>query len=185
MPIKLSLALVLALTLLLTGCAPLIFTAGAGAGFVATQEEPRSKVGDFFDDLGRSIKQTTRKITGTKPPRTPTTAGAAGGLVLAIKNSRVAPTKVAPGDQVQLTLRYVILGAPEKGIKLREKNTLTMGGQELSVLKDETDDKENGTWENTLTFAIPDSAKPGKYTITQQISARGQTRSSRRSFTVK
>lgn len=184
MPRQLAVALILAVTLLLTGCAPLIFTAGAGAGYVATQEEPRSKVGHFFDDLGRSIKQTTRKITGTPTPRTPTTEGATGGLVLAIKNSTVAPTKVAQGDQVKLTLRYVVSGAPEKGIQLREKNTLAMGGQELSVLKDEIVDKENGTWENTLTFAVPDSAKPGKYTITLQISAQGQTRSSRRSFTV-
>jgi len=184
MLIQLSLALVFAAMLLLTGCAPLIFTAGAGAGYVATQEEPRSKVGNFFDELGKSIKQTTRKITGTPPPRTPATAAATGRLVLRIKDATVAPTKVKQGDQVTLTLRYVVSGAPEKGIKLREKNTLVMDGQELTVLKDETVDKENGTWENTLTFAIPDSAKPGKYTITQQISAQGQTRSSRRSFSV-
>ncbi len=184
MPIKLALALVFAAMLLLTGCAPLIFTAGAGAGYVATQEEPKKKVGDFFDDLGRSIKQTTRKITGTPPPRTPTTAAATGGLVLRIKNATVAPIKVKQGDQVTLTLRYVVSGAPEQGIQLREKNTLVLAGQELTVLKDETVTKENGTWENTLTFAIPDSAQPGKYTINQQINAKGQSRSSRRSFTV-
>jgi len=184
MPIKLFLAVVLTLTLLLTGCAPLIFTAGAGAGYVATQEEPRSKVGAFFDDLGRSIQQTTRKLTGAKPTRKQSPAANSGGLVLTVKNASVVPTKVTIGDQVKLTLQYVISGAPAKGLKVREKTSLTSSGQELTVLKEETVVKENGTWENTLTFAIPSSAKPGTYTVTQQISAQGKTRSSRRSFTV-
>ncbi|MBV5318016.1 MAG: hypothetical protein JZU50_09405 [Desulfobulbaceae bacterium] len=184
MPIKLFFALVMPLMLLLAGCAPLIFTAGAGAGYVATQEEPRSKVGAFFDELGRSIKQTTRKLTGAKPTRKQSAAVNSGGLTLTINNATVAPTKVTIGDQVKLTLQYVVSGAPEKGLKVREKTSLTSSGQELTVLKDETVVKENGTWENTLTFAIPGSAKPGKYTVAQQISAQGKTRSSRRSFTV-
>lgn len=34
-------------------------------------------------------------------------------------------------------------------------------------------------------FFRPESAKPGKYMVTLQISAQGQTRSARRSFTVR
>jgi hypothetical protein len=169
---------------LLTGCAPVIFTAGAGAGYVATHEEPRSKVEMFFDDLARSIRQTTRRITGGQPSQPTKAAGAATGLALKIDKSSIAPATVKPGDQVKLTLRYVITGAPKKGAQIREKSTLASGGKELTVLKDETVGKDNGIWENTLTFAVPASAKPGKYTITQLISAQGQNRSSRRSFTV-
>ena len=84
-----------------------------------------------------------------------------------------------------LTLQYMIMGAPEKGVTIREKSSLIRDGKELTVLKEESSEKENGTWENTLSFAVPESAQPGKFTVTLQISAQGQTRSTRRSFTVR
>ncbi len=58
-------------------------------------------------------------------------------------------------------------------------------GKELTVLKDESTERENGTWENTLTFAVPESAQSGKYTVTLRVSAQGQTRTAQRSFTVR
>jgi hypothetical protein len=70
-------------------------------------------------------------------------------------------------------------------VTIREKSSLSGDGKELTVLKDESSEKENGTWENTLSFSVPESAKPGKYMVTLQISAQGQTRSARRSFTVR
>ena len=45
---KLFAVFLVAAALLLGGCAPLVFTAGAGAGYVATQEKPRNKVEAFF-----------------------------------------------------------------------------------------------------------------------------------------
>jgi hypothetical protein len=84
-----------------------------------------------------------------------------------------------------LTLQYTIIGAPEKGVTIREKSSLSREGKVLTVLKDESSRKENGTWENTLSFAVPKSAKPGKYSVNLQISAQGQARSARRTFTVR
>ncbi len=178
-------ALFVAASLLLSGCVPLIFTAGAGAGYVATHEEPRSKVGDFFDDLGKSIRQTTRKIKGEPASRRPASSSVQSGLALKIQRSTLAPADVHTGEQITLTLQYVVSGAPEQGVTIREKSSLSGDGKELTVLKDESSEKENGTWENTLSFSVPVSAKPGKYMVTLQISAQGQTRSARRSFTVR
>lgn len=184
MPGKLFALLLLAASLLASGCAPLVFTAGAGAGYVATQDKPRNKIEAFFDDLGRSIRQTTRRITGDEPPRRQGKATAKTGLVLKIHKSTLAPAKVGKGEQVKLTLRYSVAGAPAKGVKVREKSSLAKDGKELTVLKNESIEKENGTWENTLTFAVPESADPGRYTVTFRITAQGQSRSSQRSFTV-
>lgn len=185
---------------LLSGCAaPLLLTAGAagaGAGYVATQEKPRSQFEIFFNDLGRSIRHTTRKISGALPGRRPTTYGEArsrrpvapapqSGFALKIQRSTLAPTVVHKGEQVTLTLQYMIMGAPEKGVTIREKSSLNREGKELTVLKEESSEKENGTWENTLSFAVPAGAQPGKYTVTLLITAQGQTRSTRRSFTVR
>ena len=185
---------------LLSGCAaPLLLTAGAagaGAGYVATQEKPRSQVEIFFNDLGRSIRQTTRRISAGLPGRRPASyreptsrpsvaSEPRSGFALKIQRSTLAPPTVNKGEQVTLTLQYMIMGAPEKGVTIREKSSLNRDGKELTVLKDESSEKENGTWENTLSFAVPASAQSGKFTVTLQISAQGQTRSTRRSFTVR
>ena len=147
---------------LLCGCAPVVFTAGAGAGYVATQEKPRSALEEFFDDLGKSIRQTTRRLTGESKSTRAAVPGYRGGLALSIRQSTLAPTEVYKGEQVTLTLQYIVLGAPAGGISVRERSSLSKDGKELTVLKDESSQKENGTWENTLSFAVPASAKPGK-----------------------
>ena len=167
---RLIIALLIAVTFLWAGCAPL--------------KEPMRKVDKFFQDLGKSIKQTTKKIRGEQPTGKQINYEPQNGLVLKIQKSSITPTKVKKDEQVTLTLQYVIMGAPAAGIKVTEKSTLLSDGKELTILKDESTTKENGTWENTLTFAVPDSAKPGKYTIIQELSAQGLTRSSPRSFTV-
>lgn len=177
-------AILIATSFLLSGCAPLIFTAGAGAGYVATQEKPRSKVGEFFDDLGTSIRQTTRRITGEPKEKRSTSPRSHSGLTLKIQRSTLTPTAVDPGEQVTLTIHYVVSGTLDQKVPIREKSSLSSDGKELAVLKDETNEKENGTWENTLSFTVPVSAKPGRYTVTLLISGQGQTRSTRRSFTV-
>jgi hypothetical protein len=185
---------------LLSGCAaPLLLTAGAagaGAGYVATQEKPRNQFEIFFNDLGRSIRHTTRRISAGLPGRRPTTyreptnrhpvaSAPRSGFGLKIQRSTLAPTEVHKGEQVTLTLQYMIMGASEKGVTIREKSSLNREGKELTVLKEESSEKENGTWENTLSFAVPEGAQPGKYTVTLLITAQGQTRSTRRSFTVR
>lgn len=173
-----------AAAVLLGGCAPLVFTAGAGTGYVATQEKPRNKVEAFFDDLGRSIKQTTRKLTGGAPDKRQNQSRK-GGLTLKIHKSALTPATVNKGEQVQATLRYSIAGASQKGTTVQERSGLSREGKELTVLKDESTERENGTWENTLTFAVPESAQPGKYTVTLRVSAQGQTRIAQRSFMVR
>ena len=157
-----------------------LFVAGCTSGL----REPLRKVDRFFQDLGQSIKHTTRKITGEQPTGKQINYQPQHGLVVTIQKSSLAPAKVKNGEQVKLTLQYVVMGAPAAGLKVTEKSILFRGDKELTVLKDESTAKENGTWEDTLTFAVPDSATPGKYTVLQEISAQGLTRSSRRSFTV-
>jgi len=162
---------------LLSGCSPMVFTAGAG---------PLDTIGSFFDDLGRSISQTTRRITGEPSGRRSAPVSApSDGFILKIERSTLVPTVVYRGEQVTLILRYLIGGAPEQGVTVREKSALSSEGKELKVLKDESSEKENGTWENTLSFAVPASAKPGKYAVTLQVSAQGKTRNVRHSFTVR
>ncbi len=169
----------------LTGCAPAFIAAGAGAGYLATHESSRHKVQRFFHDLSRSIKQTTRKVYDEQRTSQQINYEQSRGFVLKISKVSLSPVTVGKGGKVKLIVEYVILGGPEQGVKIEEKQTLLCNGEELTVLNNESTTKENGTWEDTLTFAVPDSAESGKYVVVQEMKAQGITRSTRRSFTVK
>lgn len=151
----------------------------------------RYQVENFFDDLGRSISQTTRRLTGEdqgsrRPVKSRTQAQTRPPNALALKvlQTSLKPVSAHPGDKVQVVLRYSIAGAPAQGLSLQEKSVLLLNGKELAVLKEETSNKENGEWEDTLSFVVPSSAKPGKYMVTMRISGQGQSRTAQRSFTV-
>ena len=185
MPKRLLLTLVLFLHCTLSGCAPAFIAAGAGAGYLATHEDSRRKVGLFFQDLNRSIQKTTRKIYDEQWTSRQMAYSTNSGFILKIRKMSLTPGTVNKGEKVKLIVEYVVMGGPEKGASVEEKQSLFSGGKELTVLNNQTTTKENGTWENTLTFAVPDSADPGKYTVIQVIKAKGLTRTARRSFTIR
>ncbi|WP_448874790.1 hypothetical protein [Desulfobulbus propionicus] len=144
----------------------------------------RHTVGAFFDDLGRSIRQTTRQLTQSVSGQRAPAVKPGKRLGLKVLKSSLTPTRVRQGDQIKVLFRYSIAGAPSQGVELREKSTLIREGKVLSVLKDDTVTRENGVWENTLTFTVPHSARTGAYTVKLRISAQGLSRTVQRSFTV-
>lgn len=177
-----------ALCLLLSGYAALFLPAGAEAdGFMGIPEQPNASFESFLQGIGRTIQQTTRRITGRPEPtsRRPTTRTASDEMRLDIQRSTLAPTLVYRGEKITVTLQYLIEGAPEKGVTIREKSTLSKEGKVLTILKDETNLKENGIWENTLSFAVPRSAQAGSYVVSLQISAQGQSQTARHTFTLR
>ncbi len=92
------------------------------------------------------------------------------------------PATVGKGATVTVTLQYALSGGPGAAAGSRSSAACS-GRKRLTVLNTETATRENGTWENTLTFAVPDSARPGRYAVRQEISARSRTRTTERGFT--
>jgi len=168
------------LALLFAGCAPLGLTSGNG------KSKHRNKVEAFFDDLGQSIKQTTRRLTGsgTRHRQPPSGSKSQNGLALKVLKSSLAPSKVHPGDRVKVVLQYRITGAPANGVEVQERSSLLFAGKELTVLKEDAATKENGEWENTLSFNVPPSAKSGKYSLKLRLNVLGICRTVQRSFSV-
>lgn len=171
--IRLITILLIAAHLLLNGCAS------------SSIKEPIRKVDKFFQDFASSVRHTTKKISGEPPPaKKQSNADPQNKPVFTIQKFTLTPAKVKHGDQVRLTLQYVVMGTSSAGLKITEKNTLSLDGKELTVLKEATSVKENGIWESALTFTVPESAKPGEYIVRQELSAQGLFRSSRRTFTL-
>lgn len=170
----------------LPGCAaPVIIAAGAGTGYVMADDKSRRKVDRFFKDISRSVKQTTRRLTREQPRKKTTAPGKQGRFALRINKTGLHPARVHSGDTVVVTLQYTVNGGPAGGSQIEVKRRLLKDGKEPTVLNTETATRKNGTWEDTLTFAVPDSATPGRYAVVQQISARGVKRTIQRPFMVR
>jgi hypothetical protein len=183
---KAGLAILLLLLLLpLAGCAPLFLAAGAGTGYVVTQKDGMAKVDRFFSDLEQSIRKSTRRLYSQARTLKMFPAERGKGLVLKIHKESVAPATAGKGDRVTVTIQYAVMGAAGSGVEVRERRALLFAGKELTVLSEDTTSRSNGTWENTLTFAVPASAEDGTYTVVQEVSAQGQKRTARSSFAVR
>ncbi|MBM9536616.1 hypothetical protein [Desulfobulbus alkaliphilus] len=177
--------LCIAALFLLPGCAPLVVAAGAGAGYLVADQESRQKVDHFFQDLNKSIKKSTRRILGEQQTRKQIAHQPSAGFTLTIQQDTLTPTSVLPGERINLRVQYAIMGAPAAGIRISKQQTLFFAGKQVTVINKESTTRTNGTWENTLAFAVPKSAQPGTYTVKQEISAQGKTRSTQRTFTVR
>ncbi len=182
---RLLILILLLLSPALGGCFPLFLAAGAGTGYVMTHREPKAKVDKFFNDLERSIRKTTRRIYSEERTKKKLAGEPDNGeMVLKIHKDSVSPGKVAGGERVKVTIQYAVMGTAETGVEIQERRTLVFGGKVLTTLSEDSTIRSNGTWENTLTFAVPSSAEPGTYTVTQEIAAKGLKRTARSSFKV-
>lgn len=185
MNVRLLILMLLLLSPALGGCFPLFLAAGAGTGYVMTDDESKAKVDKFFSDLKQSIRKTTRRISSeVKTKKTSVSEQGNSRMALKIKKNSVSPAKVARGERVRVILEYEVMGAAEAGVEIQERRALVFGSKELSLLSEDSTIRSNGIWENTLTFAVPASAEPGTYTVTQEIAARGLKRTARSSFKV-
>jgi hypothetical protein len=150
-----------------------------------THRESKAKVDKFFSDLERSIRKTSRRIYSEERTKKKFTSEQGDGeMVLKIDKESVSPAKVVRGERVKVTIQYAVMGAAETGVEVQERRALVFGSKELTLLSEESATRSNGTWENTLTFAVPSSAEPGTYTVTQEIAVRGVKRTARSSFKV-
>lgn len=185
MNVRLLVLMLLLLSPALGGCFPLFLAAGAGTGYVIADRESKAKVDKFFSDLERSIRKTTRRIYSEDRTKKKFTAEQGNGeMVLKIHKDSVSPDKVARGERVRVTIQYAVMGAAEAGVEIQERRALVFGSKELTLLSEDSTIRSNGTWENTLTFAVPASAEPGTYTVTQEIATKGLKRTARSSFKV-
>ncbi len=160
---------VLGFLLLSGGCAPVFLATGAGVGYYAGNKKAARKVNRFFHDLAESIRTSSRRTSGARQTEKAYGRGTESGPRLRLETSVLVPVKVARGEQVTTAITYAVLGAPAGGIRVEETRELWQGSRKLSLLRRETITRKNGTWESTLIFRVPQSARPGRYRVVQYV----------------
>ncbi len=179
-----TLALLL-VTLLGSGCAPVLLAAGAGAGYYAGNKKAARKVDRFFRELADSITTSSRRTSGARQTERLHGYSRGSGALVELQQSTLRPKKVARGEKVTVTITYAVMGAPQDGIRVRETRELRMGGRRLSLLRQENLTRKNGTWESTLVFRVPTTARKGTYEVLQSVRAEGTELRTRAVFTVR
>ena len=91
------------------------------------------------------------------------------GLVLDVNSFTVTPDKVKRGGVVTINMQYVIAGAGQQKVKLKQTKDLWFNDRKIVELDADEVVCEDGTWENSTSFKVPDSAQTGKHKVKQTL----------------
>jgi hypothetical protein len=106
------------------------------------------------------------------------------GNVVSVDNVTASPAAVRPGQQVNLGVDYTILtpdNAPVSATLLRE---IRYQGNLVGSPYQTTVSNANGSYNDTVTYSLPNNATPGVYTVVTRLMSNYGTSQRDASFTV-
>jgi hypothetical protein len=89
--------------------------------------------------------------------------------VVAIERAEVTPSVVSPGQQVNLGVTYTILTPSNTPVSVTLVREVRYGGNLLGQPYQTTVSNSNGTFTDTVAYALPSNATPGNYTVTERV----------------
>jgi uncharacterized protein YcfJ len=90
------------------------------------------------------------------------------GEMLTLENAQVLPSSVRPGNLVEASMQYALLGTGG-GTKVTETRTLKRGDEVIAEVSSKTFTRDDGTWVSTQQFKIPENVVPDMYTVVQVV----------------
>lgn len=106
------------------------------------------------------------------------------GNVVSVDNVTASPSTVRPGQQVNLGMNYTILtpdNAPTSVTLVRE---IRYGGSPVGSPYQTTVTNANGSFNDNVSYSLPNNASPGVYTVTSRVTSSYGTSQKDASFTV-
>lgn len=93
------------------------------------------------------------------------------GLFLDVNSFTVTPATVKRGEVVTINMEYVIVGTGPQKIKVKQTKDLWFNDRKIAELDSDEVDCDDGTWESSTSFKVPDSAQTGKHKIKETLVA--------------
>jgi len=168
---------------LLTGCATKGEAGGVGAfiggvaGAVIGHQSGRgiegAVIGAGIGGLSGLAIHDVRETNARKRADASTTAKQynyrpAEGLSLSFEDGTVSPGTVSRGTFVEASMQYALLGAGV-GKQIIETRTVKKDGEVVSQISSKKFTRNDGTWVSQQQFKVPDSWKPGEYSLEQTV----------------
>lgn len=107
----------------------------------------------------------------------------AQGERLMLERVDVMPQIVRPGQQVEVSVQYAILGTGG-GVQVREQRALLRNGQVLREVSSEVHTRTDGTWVSAQEIRLPGDLPPATYTFQVRVTTNQSTVSGMGNFTV-
>lgn len=158
-------------TLLANGCAAVV----VGAAAAMSNEERRTKVVGFLEELSDSIETSAKKVNSAGAAEKQVGYRSGDGVVLRLDSTSIEPRLVSPGGEVIVKIEYALVGAPDNGVNIEEKRFLRFNGEQLATLNNDVERRDNGTWESALSFRVPNVAEGGSYEVVQELQSSDRT----------
>ena len=107
----------------------------------------------------------------------------AQGEKLQLERVDVMPPSVRPGNQIEISVQYAILGTGG-GVQVRERRALLRNGQVLQEISSESFTRTDGTWVSSQEVRLPSDLAPGVYTVQVRVETAQSAISSLKNFTI-
>ncbi|MFZ5448220.1 MAG: hypothetical protein ACOZFS_06240 [Thermodesulfobacteriota bacterium] len=91
------------------------------------------------------------------------------GNVVSIDSVSASPSTVRPGQQVNLGMTYTILTPSNAPVSVNLSREIRYNGQMVGSPYQTTVSNANGTYNDSVSYALPSNASPGNYTVTSRV----------------
>jgi hypothetical protein len=106
------------------------------------------------------------------------------GNVVSVDSTSASPSTVRPGQQVSLGMTYTILTPANAPVSVTLVREVRLGGQMVGTPYQTTVSNANGTFSDNVSYALPNNATRGTYTVTSRVMSSYGTSQRDASFTV-
>ncbi|HOK08230.1 MAG TPA: glycine zipper domain-containing protein [Candidatus Hydrogenedens sp.] len=106
------------------------------------------------------------------------------GEKLLFERTEVLPNVITPGNKIEATIQYALLGTGPGGVNVTESRTLLQGERVIAELSSSTVNRGDGTWVSSQEFRLPSNLAPGQYSILTRVSTKLSSISGSASFVV-
>ena len=106
------------------------------------------------------------------------------GNVVSVDNVTASPSTVRPGQQVNLGMNYTILTPDNKPVSATLVREIRYQGNLVGSPYQTTVTNANGSFNDNVTYSLPNNATPGVYTVTSRLTSNYGTSQRDASFSV-
>jgi hypothetical protein len=106
------------------------------------------------------------------------------GNVVSVDNVTASPAAVRPGQQVNLGMNYTILTPDNQPVSATLVREIRYGGNLVGSPYQTTVSNSNGSYNDNVTYSLPNNATPGVYTVTSRLTSNYGTSQRDASFSV-
>jgi hypothetical protein len=159
---------------------------GAATGSPATGAWVGAAAGGVIGGVGGALYASHRNSEIRSAQAAAQSRGYQGqGYVVSVDNVAASPGMTSPGQQVMLSADYTILTPDNMPVSATLTREIRYGGNLLGSPHSTTVSNTNGTFNDTVTYSLPNNATPGVYTVITRLSSSYGTSQRDTSFSVR